>query len=481
MKRLIPEKFKRLATISYPLLAITFLALSACATVDVDKLPQSANASDEIIKLEKERNDAAAKQVDALSPNNFANADKYLDKAKAKRDSNDDNKDILEYVELSRGWLKKANQSAVVSQSVLPGVVVARQKALAADAYNQVQKDFKKADDELESVTEDIEDNDTASAEKRRGPLERQYAEVEMAAILEAQIGHAGRQIETAKDEGAKKFAPKTLAVAEQKYKDAKARIEADMYNKNVLKAAHLDATTNGDRVLKITRAAKAAGGPNAEDIALAQEASDLKVAQAQGQVQSEKEAAAARAAADKAALDISAGEVAKREAALAALAASNAGLESESAFNARFEKARTVFTKDEAEVYKDGRRLVIRLKGLEFPSGKTEIQPQNFALLQKVKVVLKDFGQSHVIIEGHTDSVGGKTKNAKLSSERAEAVESYLVANQAVDGSKVDAVGFGYEKPLATNKTKEGRAKNRRVDLILDPETVPAGTPPSN
>jgi outer membrane protein OmpA-like peptidoglycan-associated protein len=90
--------------------------------------------------------------------------------------------------------------------------------------------------------------------------------------------------------------------------------------------------------------------------------------------------------------------------------------------------------------------------------------------LLGKVEKVLDTFGPSQVLVEGHTDSVGGKAINKVVSEKRAAAVKEYL-SSKVGDPSKIQAVGYDYQKPLATNKTTEGRAQNRRVDIVITPE----------
>jgi len=69
-----------------------------------------------------------------------------------------------------------------------------------------------------------------------------------------------------------------------------------------------------------------------------------------------------------------------------------------------------------------------------------------------------------YIEIEGHTDNVGDKTINYKLGLERAEAVKRYLYENQQIPLHKINVISYGEEKPIAPNKTKAGRAQNRRV-----------------
>ena len=77
-------------------------------------------------------------------------------------------------------------------------------------------------------------------------------------------------------------------------------------------------------------------------------------------------------------------------------------------------------------------------------------------------------------MIEGHTDSTGGDEINQVLSKQRAEAVRAYLVANQTIRADKIDSRGYGPTRPLASNTTPEGRAINRRIDVVITPPVTP-------
>lgn len=127
--------------------------------------------------------------------------------------------------------------------------------------------------------------------------------------------------------------------------------------------------------------------------------------------------------------------------------------------------------------------RVVVTEKKLEiketifFDTGKATIQEKSHSLLDEVAGVMKDHPEiKKVSIEGHTDSTGKRAFNNKLSKNRANAVQSYLVG-KGVDPARLSTKGFGPSKPIADNKTAEGRDKNRRVEfMIIDPR--PAGEP---
>jgi OmpA-OmpF porin, OOP family len=116
-----------------------------------------------------------------------------------------------------------------------------------------------------------------------------------------------------------------------------------------------------------------------------------------------------------------------------------------------------------EADINKSGSCSVY---GILFDTGKSAIKPGSEQPLNEVAKLLKKNVTWKMQVEGHTDNVGGKDANAKLSQGRADAVRSWLITN-GIDGSRLVAKGFGDSKPVADNASEEGRAKNRRVALV--------------
>jgi outer membrane protein OmpA-like peptidoglycan-associated protein len=92
--------------------------------------------------------------------------------------------------------------------------------------------------------------------------------------------------------------------------------------------------------------------------------------------------------------------------------------------------------------------------------------------LLNRTSRTIGEFGATRIAVEGHTDTTGTPAKNKRLSERRAEVVKKYLMGAVAKDGSvAITARGVGADRPIAANNTKQGRAQNRRVDLILSPQ----------
>ena len=137
---------------------------------------------------------------------------------------------------------------------------------------------------------------------------------------------------------------------------------------------------------------------------------------------------------------------------------------------DARISQVTTLFTDAEGNVLRDENNIIIRLYGLTFGVGKSVIEPQYFSLLTKVQQAIKSFPGGQVVIEGHTDSQGSDATNQQLSEQRARAVEEYLRANMGA-GLVVSSQGYGESQPIASNDTVEGRAKNRRIDVVIIPD----------
>ena len=102
----------------------------------------------------------------------------------------------------------------------------------------------------------------------------------------------------------------------------------------------------------------------------------------------------------------------------------------------------------------------------IQFDTAKATIRPDSAATIKQIHELLKTNSQLKIMIEGHTDNVGQAKANQKLSEERAAAVAAALVS-QGIAANRLTAAGFGQERPVADNTKEDGRAKNRRVDLV--------------
>lgn len=113
------------------------------------------------------------------------------------------------------------------------------------------------------------------------------------------------------------------------------------------------------------------------------------------------------------------------------------------------------------------GEKIDLGIDGIQFEPGKAVIKPISYNVLNKVVRIMNENVELELAVEGHTDNIGNESANLSLSKARAAAVKKYLIDNN-IDDYRIAVNGFGSRKPIASNKTPNGRMLNRRVDFIL-------------
>jgi outer membrane protein OmpA-like peptidoglycan-associated protein len=122
------------------------------------------------------------------------------------------------------------------------------------------------------------------------------------------------------------------------------------------------------------------------------------------------------------------------------------------------------------AKVKEESRGVVITLSGaVLFATGKSSLLPIAQDKITEVAKALKDQGYKALVVEGHTDAQGSADKNLVLSQQRADSVRMHLIS-QGLPAEKITARGLGSSRPVAENSTAEGRANNRRVEIVVEP-----------
>jgi outer membrane protein OmpA-like peptidoglycan-associated protein len=118
--------------------------------------------------------------------------------------------------------------------------------------------------------------------------------------------------------------------------------------------------------------------------------------------------------------------------------------------------------------VFKDARGTILSMSDILFETAKADLKPELKENLAEVAGILKTLlNESNVVVEGYTDNVGKPEANKKLSEQRAGAVMKYLI-DRGVDKKRLKSQGYGASKFVADNNTDEGKAKNRRVELVI-------------
>ena len=108
-----------------------------------------------------------------------------------------------------------------------------------------------------------------------------------------------------------------------------------------------------------------------------------------------------------------------------------------------------------------------VAVYGIYFDTGKSEIKPESDAAIEQISLLLKSNESLKVYVVGHTDNVGTIDSNMKLSKERADAVVNSLITKYGIPGARLKSYGVASLSPVASNDNEEGRAKNRRVELV--------------
>ena len=482
---------------------VFFIGACAGPRLEVEPIAKSVNPSEQINHLEKDIEKARSNQLDALAPTWFGKAEKSLNDARQGLELGDELSVILEKIANGRAQLQRAGEISQLVKTALKDPIKARERARVAGAAKL--EDYAKAEKQFFLLAEAIEENNLKYARKNSPKVIKTFDELELRAIKEAAIGEARKLISQAETEGARKITPKTLTVAQKKLSKTDEFISENRYQKEKIRVQAGDAIFQARRLNQILGESKKIRTMEPEQIILGFEemlhktasklsAPDMRdksfntqvenILGSIGELQGDQQSVIAKSKAQQAELEdmkkeisslegLTREEKAEKERLAREEKAAKDRLAAERQFNQLFNEVRRQFGPTEAEVYKQGNSLVIRLRAIQFPVGKAIIMPSNYALLSKVQQAIRTFDEPDVVIEGHTDSTGSDEINEKLSQNRAEAVREYFVANGTLTYEGIYAVGYGSARPLASNQTAEGRAINRRIDIIITPRPL--------
>ncbi len=122
--------------------------------------------------------------------------------------------------------------------------------------------------------------------------------------------------------------------------------------------------------------------------------------------------------------------------------------------------------------VTRSGDNIILNMPGnVTFATGSSDISANFYEVLNSVVLVLNEFEKTYIDITGHTDNTGSASLNQQLSEARASSVSRYF-QSQGVLSQRIVTKGMGFNQPIASNDTPEGRSMNRRVEILLTPIT---------
>lgn len=458
------------------LLIISCAAVTACSSgVKKADIPSSANPQSEIAKFDADLLRAAELNIDVLAEKHYSNAIKMRDEAKSDLASSQKQEEVIDDLRIGRGHLNEAYSVAEnrKGKDIAVGVLEARRGALRAGAanYPEINKELRSLDSDFSNSADNLSYLSTEKLVK----YEQGYAGLEKKGVIAMHLGEAQAVLNGARQDGAVKRAPNTYKSTELSIRHAESAISTNVRNPEGFRAAVEKANADANFLNEVVK--------SINDNKSLSEAAAIKMVSQKMQIKNLKtdiSNAAYESSLNQAAMqkrnDQLSSDILSKDYDLQTmdqnLTATNKDLTSAQAsveVQRALENARTQFRSDEAEAYQQGGNLVVRMKNMNFASGRSDLPRMSIDSLAKVLEVAKSLNASEIKVEGHTDSTGTEAQNKSISEQRANAVASYFKSN-GFNNIDVQSSGFGFQKPIATNKSKEGRAQNRRVDIVITP-----------
>ncbi len=439
-------------------------------------------------------------RADLLAPKSWGKAMEQYTAAERKLTDGKNLDDIRKELSAAAGNFKDAVKATDLARVTLATPLKAHDDAAKVDAAHGAADPWNQAEAKFAEAGRKLEEGNVNDARKRGAEAERLYRDAELAAIKTSFFDETRTLLAKADRDKVERYAPLTLARSRALLAEAEGALNENRYDTDRPRSLAMEARYEALHALHLAKLVKMTDDKvvTREELVLEAEkpltriagALDLQVGFDEGFTKPTEMIVTAVEARD-AERDGLASEVRDRDARVAGLTdqvtqletrlggaseaqqALQVQVEAQEMASRRFAQVEQKFTRDEARVMRESGDVVIRLVGMNFASGLATIQPDHFALLTKVKEAIAMYPGALVRIEGHTDAYGTDEANLKLSQDRAGAVAQYLLANSNLEPGRVQAVGFGETRPIANNETQEGRARNRRIDIVVTPAGI--------
>jgi outer membrane protein OmpA-like peptidoglycan-associated protein len=430
-----------------------------------------------------------------VAPRRFERAAARLEEARARRERGDSPESVRQRVIEAGVELREVRRLVVAGADLFGPALAARGWALDAGAPERADARWVSAEGALREAGLRFERDDREDASRRAGRAESLYREAAFSALRDEQLGTALAARALALAASARELAPETFGEGEINLAQADsilARGTAEPDDAGRLgaeaAAAYRRATRMADVTDSVARRQVAVEtlirAHEGDLVALATVLGlDVSITEGSSGVAEmiaeeirrlfaerdrlEREAANTRSEGEELrqrveALEQDLAAAERREAEVLAR------LGEREDYERRLREVHALFTPEEGEVLVRGDELTLRLFQLTFESGSDEILPEHQPILAKVQRVLVQFPDAPARIEGHTDTRGNADANRALSQRRAIAIREYLLESLPISANRLEATGYGEDRPIASNETEEGRTRNRRIEIVL-------------
>ncbi len=442
-----------------------------------------AQADDALIAANEAR-------ASVLAPKSYGEATKYYRSAEDKLNRGRSIESIKKDLDSAAKALRDAVAATRLAGVTLTSTIQARDDAEAANAESFASESWRDAEERFASAAARLEDGNINAARSRANDAEKLYRSAELAAIKANYLDETRRLIAQAKKDRIDRDAPKTLAKAESLLAAAELALTQNRYDTDEPRSIARQAKYEIKHAMYLASTLRPVRDRDVslEDFALSTEVPVERIASSLDLVaefDQGYDAPTAAVTSRIATLQKDAYELSERRSQIleleseiqeleGQLGTQSARLAAQEEQRRKFRQVESLFGPDEAQILTQGQNILVRPTALVFPTGSAQIESQYFGLLRKVQDAIRAFPGSKITIEGHTDSFGGDDANLALSKERANAVRAYLLANDSsINADDVQSVGYGESRPVANNETVDGRAKNRRIDMVIRPTAV--------
>jgi outer membrane protein OmpA-like peptidoglycan-associated protein len=453
------------------ILLTTLILMVGCASSQ-PKLTQEEILTryPQISSLNSAVTDSRAKGAELLAPESYTKAVDSLEsamKAAYKGQTDDANEAAAAGLKV----IDQMNRDTESNRKLLSEVIAARERAIDAGVIALQSEKLAELDNELKKTSTLAEKGDLEKAKQRRPKLIEDYTQLELATLKQSTADQAKSAIANAKKQDAKKYAPKTLARAEEEMALAVSILDADRTKTDEADMQARKAKFLAEQSASITETVKDFDRRDytMEDVVLWHQ-SELKSinkplgAELPFNEANEKVVLSMRNAIEQLKLAETRYQKQLQSSEQKSLALQQQERESK----AKFEKVQAMFTEKEANVFRQRQNVLISAHGFQFPSGQSEIQTVNFPLMNKIIRAINIFPESRIEVTGHTDSTGTDNINQQVSQARARNVSKFLTQVGEITPERITSQGYGESRPVASNKTAAGRAENRRVEIKI-------------
>lgn len=437
-------------------------------------------------------------QAELLAPKSSKKAMELYYEASTDYDKGKDINNIKKKLKEAVKYVNKAISAVDIANVTFKDVLKLRINALSSEAQTNAGESWQKAEKKFEEAAIKLEEGDVNSAKEKAEEAGDIYRKAELASIKTKYLDNTNNLLIIAKDSDVKDKAPVTLRKSIDLISRAEISLNNNRYDTDEPRGLAMDAQYEAKHAIYLNKTIRQfdKDDKKLESLYLSFEkyirqiATNLDLsAKFDEGYQKPTDLIIQQITAVLDSTQILKQNLSDRDADIIAMTMRINDLESQlgnagsekNALTEQLEKRTKIqnmfvdiekrFDSKQATVHRNGDNIIIRLIGLNFASGKSEIEPKNFALLTILQDAINIFPDYTLHVNGYTDSYGGDNTNLELSQNRADAVRDYLLANmKRVKSDEIEAIGYGETLPIANNETPEGRAKNRRVDLVIEP-----------